>query len=83
MTLSVRLDEKTEEILEKAARALHTSKTEVVRRSIQEYCRKTLDDLEKKPYDLIKDLIGEESSGRGDLSVRGEEILRERFGRTR
>jgi hypothetical protein len=31
----------------------------------------------KRPYELAKDLIGKEGSGRGDLSVRGEEILRE------
>jgi hypothetical protein len=30
----------------------------------------------KSPYELCSDIIGREGSGRGDLSVRGEEILR-------
>jgi Arc/MetJ-type ribon-helix-helix transcriptional regulator len=30
-------------------------------------------------YELIKDLLGKEGSGRGDLSARSEEILGKRF----
>jgi len=33
----------------------------------------------KKPYDLIQDLIGEEFSGKGNLAIDGETILREAF----
>lgn len=83
MTVSVRLDEETQALLEKAAKALHASKTEVVKRSIRDFCGKTLSEHSKRPYDLIKDLVGRESSGRGDLSIRGEEILREHFKRRR
>ena len=80
MPVSARLDEETNLILEKAAKVLRTTKTEVLKRSIREFCDKILDEKGKKPYELIRDLVGEEGSGRGDLSVRGEEILRERFG---
>ena len=83
MPVSARLDEETNLILEKAAKVLQTTKTEVLKRSIREFCGKILDEKGKKPYELIRDLVGEEGSGRGDLSVRGEEILRERFGRKR
>jgi hypothetical protein len=83
MPVSARLDEATNAILEKAAKALGTTKTEVLKRSIRDFCGRVLEEKGKKPYDLIRDLLGEEGSGRGDLSVRGEEILRERFGRKR
>jgi len=83
MPVSARLDEETNAILEKTARALRTTKTEILKRSIREFCDKVLEDRPKRPYELIQDLVGEEESGRGDLSVRGEEILRERFGRKR
>jgi hypothetical protein len=81
MPVSVRLDEETRAILERTAKALDTTKTEVLKRSIRDFCLKTLKEKRKKPYELIQDLVGREASGIGDLSVRGEEILREHFGR--
>ncbi|MFW6177157.1 MAG: ribbon-helix-helix protein, CopG family [Desulfohalobiaceae bacterium] len=81
MTLSVRLDENTRHKLQKTAEALRITRTEVVRRSLQEYCERSLKEIEQSPYDLIRDLAGAGSSGKGDLSTQGEEILRERFGR--
>jgi len=81
MTLSVRLDENTRHKLQKTAEALRVTRTEVVRRSLQEYCERTLKEIEQSPYELIKDLAGSAASGQGDLSTRGEEILRKRFGR--
>jgi predicted transcriptional regulator len=83
MPVSARLDEETKAILDKTAKVLRTTKTEVLKKSIREFCGRVLDEKAKRPYELIRDLIGEEKSGRGDLSVRGEEILRERFGRKR
>ena len=83
MAVSTRLDDETKAILDKAARVLRTTKTEVLKKSIREYCGRVLEEKGKRPYELIRDLVGEEQSGRGDLSVRGEEILRERFGRKR
>jgi len=79
MPTSVRLDSKTEMLLEKTARALNTTKTDVVKHSIREYCQKTLDKKNKKPYDLISDLIGTESSGKGNLGIDHEKILRKAF----
>lgn len=81
MPLSVRLDKKTESLLEETALTLKTSKAEVIKKSLSDYCARVLTERRKRPYDLIKDLLGEEGSGRGDLSTRGEEILRERFRR--
>jgi predicted transcriptional regulator len=83
MPVSARLDEETKAILDKAAKVLRTTKTEVLKQSIREFCGRVLEEAGKRPYELIRDLVGEEESGKGDLSVRGEEILRERFGRKR
>ena len=81
MPLSLRLDRETELILEKTARTLGETKSQVIKRSIRDFCARTLEQKPGKPYDLIKDLLGTAASGRGDLSVRGEEILRERLSR--
>jgi pantothenate kinase-related protein Tda10 len=81
MPLSVRLDKKTESLLEQTASTLKTSKAEVIKQSLSDYCARILTDRRKRPYDLIKDLIGKVGSGKGDLASRSEEILRERFGK--
>lgn len=83
MPLSVRLDKKTETLLHKTASILNTTKTEVIKKSLSEYCGRVLSEKEQQPYDLLKDLLERGGSGRGDLSSRGEEILREKFRRKR
>lgn len=81
MPLSVRLDKNTESLLEQTASALKTSKAEVIKQSLSDYCARILTEKRKRPYELIKDLLDRGGSGRGDLSARSEEILRERFRR--
>ena len=81
MLLSVRLDKKTESLLEQTASTLKTSKAEVIKQSLSDYCARILTEKRKRPYELIKDLLDRGGSGRGDLSGRSEEILRERFRR--
>lgn len=81
MAISVRLDPESEALLEKTAKALNKTKTDVVKQSIRAYCRKALDEESKRPYHLMADLIGKESSGRGNLSADHEEILRRAFSR--
>jgi hypothetical protein len=79
MPVSVRLDEETEAMLNKTAKALRTTKSRILKASIQDFCKKTLDERRRKPYDLISDLIGKEYSGDGNLAINAEEILRKRF----
>lgn len=81
MPTSIRLDKETESLLKETARVIRTTKTEVIKRSIRQYCPAILQEKRKYPYQLIEDLLYREGSGRGDLSIRGEEILRELFGR--
>ncbi len=81
MPVSVRLDKKTESLLEQTASTLKTSKAEVIKQSLSDYCGRVLTERRKRPYEVIKDLLDSGGSGRGDLSTRSEEILRERFRR--
>ena len=81
MTVSVRLDKETEYLLEQTAKILQTSKGKVIKRSLKAYCSRILEEQKKFPYGLIKDLLDKEGSGKGDLSSRGEEILRDAFRR--
>jgi hypothetical protein len=81
MPLSVRLDKRTETLLEETVKALRTSKAEVIKRSLSTYCSRILEERRRRPYELIEDLLGKKGSSRGDLSLRSEEILRERIRR--
>lgn len=81
MPISVRLDEETEALLVKTAAALHTTKTQILKTSIRDFCQRTLQENAKEPYKLIADLIGKEFSGQGNLAIDSEKILREAFRR--
>lgn len=81
MSMSVRLDKETETILNKTAKILQTNKGKVIKRSLREYCTRIIEENRNHPYELISDLIHKEGSGSGDLSSRGEEILRKAFRR--
>jgi hypothetical protein len=81
MPTSVRLDSETENLLEQTASLLHTTKSKVLKASVHDFCTKTLQKASRRPYELLVDLIGLESSGKGDLAVRSEEILRNAFRR--
>ncbi|GAB4425103.1 MAG: hypothetical protein OHK0032_19270 [Thermodesulfovibrionales bacterium] len=78
MPLSVRLDKDTEELLEKASKRIGTTKSEVIKRSIREYCGLILENKKKSFYDFLKERIDKlPSSGREDLSIRHRKIIRE------
>jgi len=81
MPTSVRLDEETEALLVRTAKLLNKTKTDVLKASVREFCTRTMDEKGRRPYDLITDLIGKESSGKGNLAIDSELILREAFRR--
>ena len=83
MPLSVRLDNETETLLNKTAKALNTTKSAILKASIRNFCNNTLQEIKKKPYDLISDLIGKEFSGQGNLAIDSEDILRSAFEKKR
>ena len=49
MPISARLDEETNAMLEKTAKLLQTTKTEVLRRSVIQFCNKVLKRNGKAP----------------------------------
>jgi len=83
MTISARLDKETEEILFKTARTLGTTKTAILKASINEFCRKVLNEKTQRPYELIGDLAGKEFSGNGNLAIDSEKIMRKAFQKER
>ena len=69
LPLSVRLDKETEALLKETASVLRTTKAQVIKESLSDYCTRVLSKERHRPYDLIRDLLGKEGSGRGDLSL--------------
>ncbi len=77
MTISLRLDDRLTRRLAAAAKAKGISKSELIRTCLDEY----LAGAEQGPtaWELGKQLFGCYDSGQGDLSVRAEEMVRERI----
>ena len=76
MIVSVRLDEELERLLAQTVKLLGARKSEIIKRSLREYCGRMLKQ-ETYPYGLIEDLLGREGSGRGDLSTKGRKYIME------
>jgi RHH-type transcriptional regulator, rel operon repressor / antitoxin RelB len=74
--VTLRLDQKLEQDLNNTAKKLGLSKSELIRKSIQDYITK-----QKNPdaWEVGKDLFGKYSSGYGDLSTRRKDILKEKI----
>lgn len=78
MAISVRLDKDTEELLGKASRMLQTTKSDLVKKSIKQYCAPILEKKGINHSEIIKQLIKDcPGSNRGDLSIRHREIIYE------
>jgi len=77
MTISLRLNDRLTRKLTAVAIARGISKSELIRKCLDQY----LADEAQEPtaWELGKDLFGCYNSGQGDLSVRAEEIARERI----
>jgi len=54
--LSAKSNKETKALIEKAAKVLRTTQTEILKRSIRESCDRVLDEKGKKPYELIRHL---------------------------
>ncbi|HUG94131.1 MAG TPA: CopG family transcriptional regulator [Planctomycetaceae bacterium] len=76
MTLSLRLDEQLHRELDQAARLEGVSKSEVVRRSLQQFLagRRT----QRLAWALGESLFGRHGSGRSDLSRSRKRVVREK-----
>jgi hypothetical protein len=78
MPLSVRLDAKTESLIERLARKRGQTKSEVIRDAISALAKQETKDGEKKrPYELVAHLIGCVKGGPENLSVNTGEKFRQ------
>ena len=70
MPLTVRIDTKTERLIERLARKRGRTKSEVVREAIGALAKQAEDHTEaESPYEAVYDLIGIVRDGPPDLSV--------------
>ncbi len=77
MPMSVRLDAKTERLVERLARKRGQTKSEIVREAIGTMAQQMNgSDGAKHPYEAIKELIGCVRGGPPDLSVKTGERFR-------
>lgn len=83
MPSSTRLDKKTAEILEKAAQLLGTTKSQVVRESVREYCIKVIDKKKKSAWEIYQAVYSGEGSGHGKRVEAGKEILKNKLDKDR
>ena len=67
-TIAVRLDSKSEAVLEKLVRDTGHTKSELVREALTDLSRRTGKRPGVRPYDLMKDGIGISQSGGRNLS---------------
>lgn len=79
MTISIRLDAKTERVLVRVARATGRTKSAVVRDAIRKLGEQTNGAAAGTVYDRLADVIGIVNLGPSDRAARAEEILRAHF----
>ena len=78
MPLTVRVDVKTERLIQRLARKRGRSKSEVIRDAIGVLARGIQEQVKaERPYETVRDLIGSVHGGHPDLSVRtGQQFRR-------
>ncbi|MCI5144463.1 MAG: CopG family transcriptional regulator [Candidatus Electrothrix sp. AR3] len=74
--ISLRLDPKTEQVVNDTAKNLGITKSELIRKSINEYLTKL-----KQPsaWEIGKDVFGKYSSGLGNLSSDRKELMKSKI----
>jgi hypothetical protein len=83
MPSSTRLDKETQGILGKAAELLGTTKSQVVRESVREYCTKVINKKKKTPWQIYQSVFTGEGSGHGKRVEMGKKILKHKFEKDR
>ena len=77
MTISLRLDDGLERKLNRHARLMRRTKSELIRGLISDFVEERADEL--TPWELGKEVFGREGSNRGNLSVDRKSILKEKL----
>lgn len=76
MPTSTRFDKDTEEVLTKAAGVLGLTKSEVVRKSVREYCTRIIGEKKKTPWEIYEPIHTAGGSGHGKRVSLQKEILK-------
>lgn len=79
--VTVRLGDEIAEGLAAAAKKLHVKRSDVVRLALERFIREEDADVEPRPFDRVKDLLGSVASGVPDLGEAHREHLRAKFRR--
>ncbi len=74
--ITLRLDQQLEQLLDKTAKNLDLTKSELIRRSILDYIGRL---KPQNAWDAGQDLFGKHASGRSDLSARRKELVKEKI----
>ncbi|MBI4652149.1 hypothetical protein HY745_12925 [Candidatus Desantisbacteria bacterium] len=78
MPSSTRLDKETEEFLTRATQYLRITKSEIIRKSIKEYCKKIIED-EKTTWQIYQSVHKPGGSNHGKRVLMQKEILRKKL----
>ena len=65
--------------MEKAAELLGTTKSQVVRESVREYCTKIVSEKKKTPWQIYQTIYSGEESGHGKRVETGKKILKKKI----
>ncbi len=76
MPSSTRLDKETEEVLNKTVEYLGSTKSEIVRKSIKEYCLKVIEENKKTPWAIYQLIHTHGGSGHGKRVLMSKDILK-------
>ena len=79
MPTSTRLDRETLALLQEAAQHLGLRKSEVIRKSIREYCSRVVQEKRKTPWEIYHEVHSPGGSGHGKRILMGKEILRKQL----
>jgi Arc/MetJ-type ribon-helix-helix transcriptional regulator len=80
---SIRLPEHLARELDEIAARRRTTRSDLVREAVAEYCAVHRGDADADPLALLERLVTYRGSGKTDLGSRSEEYLRELFGERR
>ena len=78
MPTSVRVDDKTEALLQRAVQVTGETKSALIRTALQQFCLRIVVEKPLTPYETIRDYIGC-FQGPPDLAEASKRYLRERF----
>lgn len=79
MPISTRMDKETEDVMKRAAECLNLTRSEIVRKSVKEYCMKIIEERQNTPWETYQAIHTSGGSGHGKRVLRRKEILKDKL----